>query len=162
LYEMVCGRPPFTGDTELATALAHVRTDPVPPRRLRAGIPRPLEQAILHAMARNPADRPQTVGAFRAELGAVDLGPDDATSFLTPDPTPSEGLVVPEPVRPRPSGHRAAIVLPLIALIAILVLATVLAIRRAGGGGSATGATGTAKGAPIHIGTASAFDPLGA
>src|SRR2546429_406462 len=31
LYEMVCGRPPFHADTELALALQHLRDDPPPP-----------------------------------------------------------------------------------------------------------------------------------
>src|SRR5207302_4980323 len=38
VYEMICGQAPFSGDTELATALAHLESEPRPPRRMRPGI----------------------------------------------------------------------------------------------------------------------------
>src|SRR4051794_11747029 len=108
LYEMLCGRAPFNGDTELATALAHLRSDPTPPRRIRPGIPAPLEAAVLHAMARDPDDRPPTAAAFRAELTDVDLGPDDATSLIVRDPTPQAGtdMTLPVTTARRPSRPR--------------------------------------------------------
>ena len=44
LYETVCGRPPFSADSQTATALARLTTDPVPPSRLRADVPPSLER----------------------------------------------------------------------------------------------------------------------
>ena len=76
---MLCGRPPFTGDTELAVAMQHVRATPLSPRQVRAGIPRPLEAVVLKAMAKAPADRFDTAGDMRAALSAIDLVDDDAT-----------------------------------------------------------------------------------
>jgi hypothetical protein len=82
LYEMLCGRPPFAGETSTATALARLTTTPLRPRQIRADIPRALEDAVMKAMARSPADRP-TAAEFRSALSAVELarGDDDTTSY---------------------------------------------------------------------------------
>ena len=42
LYEMVTGRPPFTGDTPLAIAYKHVQDQPAPPSHAH---PRPARRA---------------------------------------------------------------------------------------------------------------------
>ena len=111
LYEMVCGRVPFSGDTDTATVLARLHRDPTPPREIRPEIPRSLEAVILHALQRDPDDRPASAAALRTELlaalspgltGAV-LSGDDPT-FLE-STTPADGTsVVPPPPPPRPSA----------------------------------------------------------
>ena len=56
-YEMVAGEPPFAGPTPQAI-LARKLTDPVPRlRTVRETVPKPIEQVILKALARVPADR---------------------------------------------------------------------------------------------------------
>lgn len=57
LYEMVTGMRPFQGDSPIAVALKHLYEEPVPPRQVNPQIPAWLEQVILRAMAKNPADR---------------------------------------------------------------------------------------------------------
>lgn len=71
LYEALCGRPPFRGETlvELVTAVA--QQDPLPPRRLDRTVPRALERLCLRALAKDPARRPPDAGAFAAELAAA-------------------------------------------------------------------------------------------
>jgi hypothetical protein len=64
LYELLVGEPPFTGPTVQAV-VARIITDP--PRRLRtvrASIPAHIEQAVLAALSKIPADRPPTAQAF--------------------------------------------------------------------------------------------------
>jgi serine/threonine protein kinase len=34
MYELLVGRPPFTGDSPVAIAYQHVRENPIPPSRL--------------------------------------------------------------------------------------------------------------------------------
>ena len=121
LYEMLCGRPPFVADTELATALQHVQAEPSPPRRLRAGIPKPLEAVVLRAMAKDPADRYQSATDLRAALRAVDLGPDDADPLVVRDPTPPGGIL-PLVRRHRRAWAPTAVVLGLVAAAAVVAL----------------------------------------
>jgi serine/threonine-protein kinase len=70
LYEMVTGATPFEGDNPYVVMNARVVGDPVAPRQRNDQVPPWLEEIILHAMERNPADRYPTVSALRAELGA--------------------------------------------------------------------------------------------
>ncbi len=57
LYEMVCGRPPFQADNELALALQHMRAEPPPPRSLSPLVPPWLEEVVLTALAKSPDER---------------------------------------------------------------------------------------------------------
>jgi serine/threonine protein kinase len=68
LYEMLTGRPPFTGTTVLEI-LEHVRTlDPVPPRALQPGVPRDLEVICLACLQKRPADRYDSAAALAEDL----------------------------------------------------------------------------------------------
>jgi hypothetical protein len=156
LYEMLCGRPPFAAETELATALQHIRGEPTPPRQVAAGIPKPLEAVVLRALAKDPADRYQSAAELRAALGAVDLGDDDAVPLITRDPTPPSGIV---PL-PRRAARSWA---PLVALGAVAIAAVVLAASLLGSGGNGdppqNAAPGGAAAAPVRIASATSFDP---
>jgi beta-lactam-binding protein with PASTA domain/tRNA A-37 threonylcarbamoyl transferase component Bud32 len=68
LYELLCGRPPFTGDSPVAIAYQHVRENPVPPSRVDPDVPAWADAIVLKAMAKSPADRYQTAGDMRADL----------------------------------------------------------------------------------------------
>ena len=70
LYEMLAGEPPYTGVTAQAV-LAKRLVDPVPAvRRLRAAVPPAVEQALMRALAKAPADRFASVAAFVEALAA--------------------------------------------------------------------------------------------
>ena len=60
LYELLTGRPPFTGDSPVAIAYQHVRENPVPPSRVDPDVPPWADAIVLKAMAKSPADRYQT------------------------------------------------------------------------------------------------------
>src|ERR1700755_3144890 len=68
LYELLTGRPPFTGDSPVAIAYQHVRADPIPPSRVDPDVPVWADAIVLKAMAKSPADRYQTAGDMRADL----------------------------------------------------------------------------------------------
>ncbi|MDQ6615682.1 MAG: protein kinase, partial [Actinomycetota bacterium] len=68
LYEMVTGRPPFSGDNPVAIAYKHVREEPVAPTRVNRAVPLSLEAIILQAIAKDPADRYQSADEMRADL----------------------------------------------------------------------------------------------
>jgi eukaryotic-like serine/threonine-protein kinase len=68
LYELLTGRPPFTGDSPVAIAYQHVRENPVPPSRVDPDVPPWADAIVLKAMAKSPGDRYQTAGDMRADL----------------------------------------------------------------------------------------------
>ena len=68
LYEMLAGEPPYTGPTPHAV-MAKQLADPVPAvRRLRDTVPAVVDQALSKALAKVPADRFATAGAFAEAL----------------------------------------------------------------------------------------------
>jgi len=70
LYEMLAGEPPFTGATA-QVILARHSLDPVPSlRTARRTVPAGMEQAIVRALAKVPADRYASAAEFTAALGA--------------------------------------------------------------------------------------------
>ena len=68
LYELLTGRPPFTGDSPVAIAYQHVRENPIPPSRVDPEVPAWADAIVLKAMAKSPADRYQTAADMRADL----------------------------------------------------------------------------------------------
>ena len=68
LYELLTGRPPFTGDSPVAIAYQHVRENPVPPSRVDPDVPPWADAIVLKAMAKAPGDRYQTAADMRADL----------------------------------------------------------------------------------------------
>ena len=57
MYELLTGRPPFTGDSPVAIAYQHVRENPIPPSRLDPYLPPWADSIVLKAMAKSP-ERP--------------------------------------------------------------------------------------------------------
>lgn len=68
LYEMVTAAPPFEGPNPFLIMNARLTGDPIPPRQLNPGLTPQLEEIVLHAMARNPADRFPDARLMQAEL----------------------------------------------------------------------------------------------
>lgn len=68
LYELVTGRKPFTADTPMAVVFKHM-TDPLPrPGSLVDGLPEGVEKVIIKALAKDPADRYQSMGELAGAL----------------------------------------------------------------------------------------------
>src|SRR3954454_12565359 len=68
LYELVGGKPPFTGDNPVAIAYKHVREEPPTPRERNNAIPVTFEAIILQAMAKQADDRYGSAEELRADL----------------------------------------------------------------------------------------------
>ena len=75
LYEMLCGRPPFGGDTDVATAMARLTTSAPPIRAQRPDVPPALDDIVHRCLARDPARRFASASAVRAALAAVRTDP---------------------------------------------------------------------------------------
>ncbi|MDT5121144.1 MAG: eukaryotic-like serine/threonine-protein kinase [Acidobacteriota bacterium] len=66
-YHMLGGRPPFSGDlTQLV--MQKIMNDPPPLSGLRSDIPKDVERAVMHALEKDPAKRPATVGEWLEEF----------------------------------------------------------------------------------------------
>ncbi len=70
-YELLTGRPPFTGTTAQQILGAHVAEDPRRPSELRPAIPAVLDQFVLTCLEKRPADRYQTADAMLHDLDAA-------------------------------------------------------------------------------------------
>jgi serine/threonine-protein kinase len=71
LYEMVTGHPPFQATSDYSIMAAHVKEAPKPPSELKADLPAGLNEIILMAIAKDPAQRFQTADAFGNALNSV-------------------------------------------------------------------------------------------
>ncbi|MGI5282193.1 protein kinase domain-containing protein [Nonomuraea polychroma] len=69
-YELLCGKPPFTG-SPAELVYQHVHHAPAPPSSHRPDIPIQLERLILAMLAKNPADRPADAERVRQVFVAV-------------------------------------------------------------------------------------------
>ena len=87
LYEMLTGSAPFTGSSPLAIAMKHAADPPRSPREIVATVPESIEQVILHALEKDPTNRPTDANAFRQELleTAEKLGFEHAAITSGPD-----------------------------------------------------------------------------
>ncbi len=64
LYELVTGVRPFQADSDVGVMAAHLTKTPPPPIEVRHDLSAALNSIILMAMAKDPAQRFQTAGAF--------------------------------------------------------------------------------------------------
>lgn len=68
LYEILTGRVPFAIENEFELMHAQIERMPTPPRQIVAEIPEPIEEAIMRAIAKDPADRWSSAMEFRTAL----------------------------------------------------------------------------------------------
>ena len=102
-YELLTGRPAFNPQNPRSGAL--ILDTPPPPISLRE-VPIPIADAVVAAMAKKPADRPVTAGAFAATL--ISLIPDTpaipCSTVVRPDNPPT--VQAPRRVDEHPEDHR--------------------------------------------------------
>ena len=88
LYEMLAGRPPFSGGGARATVLRHLAEPPEPVRLHRPEVPSGTERAIARALAKDPVARFATAREFAEALAA----PDRSSGAVAPPAT--QGIAV--------------------------------------------------------------------
>ncbi|MGB8861914.1 MAG: Stk1 family PASTA domain-containing Ser/Thr kinase [Ilumatobacteraceae bacterium] len=68
LYEMVAGRPPFSGENPVSIAYKQVHEQPQPLNQLVADVPKPFEAIVAKLLAKKPEIRYPTAEAVRDDL----------------------------------------------------------------------------------------------
>jgi eukaryotic-like serine/threonine-protein kinase len=71
LYEMLTGRPPYTGDSPMSVAFQHVSTEAPPPTSLNPDVTDSLDNIVTKAMRKDPAGRYQSADEMRSDLVGV-------------------------------------------------------------------------------------------
>lgn len=85
LYRMLCGREPFQSDDLLELLQQQVGASPMALRKINFNTSAALEQAVLRALNKDPAQRFQTASDFSRALSRVpELRPPRSTAELPP------------------------------------------------------------------------------
>ena len=71
LYEMLAGRRPFTGNSDLGVITSILRDQPPPVRTLRADVPSTVQAIVDRCLAKNPSARYASAAALRTDLAAA-------------------------------------------------------------------------------------------
>jgi Serine/threonine protein kinase len=81
LYELVAGKPPFTGDTPVAIAYQHVSADFPLPSSINPSLDENIDKIITVALAKNPEDRYQSAEMMLADIRRASRGQDVTTKI---------------------------------------------------------------------------------
>jgi len=68
LFELLCGQPPFTGETPVSVAYQHASTPAPLIRTINPDLPEGVEVMLAVALAKNPDDRYQSAGLMLDDL----------------------------------------------------------------------------------------------
>jgi eukaryotic-like serine/threonine-protein kinase len=161
LYELLTGEVPFTGDNFVAVAMQHINAPPPPVTLKRPEVPRRVEAAVEKALAKEPSDRFETMGAFCTELerSLAEVRESENTGATGVLPVAKLARARPARVRRGRRPRRSALAAILVGL-AVGIGALVFALTRhsgPGGGGGAGGGGGTS----VALTAASSYDPYG-
>lgn len=131
MYELACGKLPFTAESPVSVALKQVGEQAVPPRTVNPELPIGMEQIIVRAMEKNPERRYQSAKAMLKHVTALKENP--KLRFRNPndekhEEEEDETVIV-------PSGKHVVVegrsVLPIIlgVLSSFLIVAVIIAFR---------------------------------
>mgnify|MGYP002624453994 CR=1 FL=1 len=73
LYEMLTGRKPFDGENAVSVAVKHMQETAVSPREIMPAIPEALEEIVIHAMEKEPANRYQSAAEMIRDIDTFKL-----------------------------------------------------------------------------------------
>jgi serine/threonine-protein kinase len=100
LYEMLTGRPPFTGDTAVSVAYQHVSETAPSPSMVNPTISLAIDSVVMKSLSKERSARFQSASEFRSALAAAVLG-QSVTSWSDeqqPATAPMEPIVEVAPI----------------------------------------------------------------
>ncbi|MGH7513888.1 MAG: serine/threonine-protein kinase, partial [Gemmatimonadales bacterium] len=110
-YELLAGRPPFTGRSSQEVLAAHLTQPPEPVSALRPAVPEALAAIVMKCLAKRPADRWQSAEELASQL-ELQLTP---SGGVTPAQTRPMAAAPSRPSRALRFGAAGAIALALLA-----------------------------------------------
>jgi serine/threonine protein kinase len=155
-YEALAGRRPFTGESQVAIAMAHINETPP---ELPATVAEPVRNLVYSCIAKNPADRPASAahlaraaqslrrGDVAAAAAAVPGILGDGSHAATVGPnygqntqvtrvlTPVAGDTASLDIEPRRRNPWTWPLVALISLLAVVLIGTIIALLANPGGG---------------------------
>lgn len=169
LYEMLCGRPPFAGDNDLATAVARLHDLPERPRSVLRTIPHRLDDVVMQALATDPDDRFDSASSLWAALQAEPVA-NELRGAVGADQERVDATTV-TAARPSFAKDERSWLVPAL-LVSVVAVALGLAWILIGGTEArrdlfdlvdrvSPGGGGTAQAQPISDLAATAYDPIG-
>ncbi len=107
LYELLTGKPPFTGDSAVAVAYQHVSEAPKPASEMFPDIPDTIDRVVMKSLAKNRDERYQNAAEFRSDLLSAARGEGVNAPAVT-----AAMKTVPMPVNPPTPATQATTALP--------------------------------------------------
>ena len=160
-YEALAGKRPFSGESQVAIAMAQINDAPPP---LPETIAEPVRNLILSCIAKKPSERPDSAANLARAASSLRRGDVSAAAVAVPailggGTTSDETLVMPRTAEPGATTvlniptrnasedrgtKRSPWTWPLVALVAVLVIVLVSSMIALFSGGSGGGGTSTA------------------
>jgi serine/threonine protein kinase len=112
LYELLTGKPPFSGESPVAIAYQHVSEIPTYPSEIDPVIPKSVDSVVMHALNKSAKDRYQSAEEFQADVERIMAGiPISKESQPKPKPQPVSKTTA--PVRTKTRGNSVLVLLAL-------------------------------------------------
>ncbi len=108
-YEALAGRRPFTGESQVAIAMAQINETPPD---LPVTVSEPVRNLVYACIAKNPADRPQTAAHLARAATALRRGDVQAAAAAVPAVLGAGGTTAATMLMPQPGATAATTVLP--------------------------------------------------
>ncbi|ASV74439.1 serine/threonine protein kinase [Thermogutta terrifontis] len=85
IFELVCGKPPFTGQNQTELLNKHLKAAPPPPEAYNPNLTPEFSRILQKALAKRPADRFKTIGEFAGALYDVQIFKEPPVGEVTPE-----------------------------------------------------------------------------
>ena len=105
LFELICGRPPFAGDTVAALVTKHLYEPAPNPCLVNPAVPEALGRLILQLLNKRPDARPPSGLAVCAALDALGASASSAVQPAEPSPQALPAPLITDPLRPFVGRH---------------------------------------------------------
>ena len=120
-YELLAGKPPYTGATLQQLYTEHLASLPVPLSERRGDVPMLLAQLLMRCLAKNPEERPGTADELVAALDHPDVISGAYASMYTPATAPARAIA--------PAARRRALLWAAVFVVPLAVGAAVILPR---------------------------------